>query len=153
MKDVVAEYEEWLRGKQNVPNFSQGRRMLCADGGPNRDPATWCHCRAVVLVIYLHLRNQVRPRTIAIIFRLEFVTIFCLTLLIMSLLHYRIRHTHNVLLLAARICRLLLRHLRTPRNPRHPHAQGCNAVADVSCACRHHVAPIIGALRFINPFH
>jgi hypothetical protein len=34
MKEVVAEYDEGLRGKQNVPNFSHGRRMLCADGAP-----------------------------------------------------------------------------------------------------------------------
>jgi len=40
MKEVVAEYEERLRGKQNVSKFSDGRRMLCADGGPNRDPGT-----------------------------------------------------------------------------------------------------------------
>ena len=86
MKDVVTEYEEWLRGKQNVSNFSHGRRMLCADGGPNRDPANLCHCRAVVPVIHLHLRNQVRPRKIATIFRLEpgASLFYSLTLRIMS---------------------------------------------------------------------
>jgi hypothetical protein len=36
IKEIVAEYEERLRGKQNEPEFSHGRRMLCADGGPNR---------------------------------------------------------------------------------------------------------------------
>jgi hypothetical protein len=36
MNEIVAEYEERLRGKQNVPKFSHGLRMLCADAGPNR---------------------------------------------------------------------------------------------------------------------
>jgi hypothetical protein len=33
---VVAECEERLRGKSNVPRFSYGRGMLGEDGDPNR---------------------------------------------------------------------------------------------------------------------
>jgi hypothetical protein len=35
MKEIVAEYEECLLGKQNAPKLSHRCRMLCADGGPN----------------------------------------------------------------------------------------------------------------------
>ena len=36
LKNIVADYEERLREKPNVPKLSHGRRMLCAGGGPNR---------------------------------------------------------------------------------------------------------------------
>jgi hypothetical protein len=34
--EVVAKYEERVRSMQKVPRFSHGRRMVRADGGPNR---------------------------------------------------------------------------------------------------------------------
>ena len=81
-------------------------------------PDTTNHFTVVVPAIPWHLRKQVRPRTIVIIFRLEFSTIFiawhyssCLTNSI-SLPHNHIHHTHHALILAAHFCRLLLRYFR-----------------------------------------
>ena len=34
--EVVSKYEERMRSVQKVPRFSHGRRMVRADGGPNR---------------------------------------------------------------------------------------------------------------------
>jgi hypothetical protein len=67
LKKVVSEYEERLRGKQNVPKFSHGRQMLCADGGPNRIFLT-CHFSDMALAIEFMkdvglIRSKVRCNT------------------------------------------------------------------------------------------
>ena len=36
ISEVVSKYEERMRSVQKVPRFSHGRRMLRADGGPNK---------------------------------------------------------------------------------------------------------------------
>ena len=67
MKEVVAEYEERLRGKQNVSKFSDGRRMLCADGGPNRIFLTCLFCDMALAIQFMKdvdlIRSKVRSNT------------------------------------------------------------------------------------------
>ena len=70
---VVTEYEERLRRNDYVPRLSYGRWMVRDDGGPNRYFLMYLFSEQSMATefFFRHLRYQVRPRSILIIFRLE----------------------------------------------------------------------------------
>jgi len=75
------EYEERLRRSQYMPRLSYGRWMLVDDGCPHRFFLMYLTAprdvAPVLPALIRHLRYEVRPRSLLIIFRLQFWAIFC----------------------------------------------------------------------------